>query len=179
MEKVFVRGIENECAEEVPSQESRVEREAVKREEARRVQCRVSVASESRSVVAHVDDLVALEVLDVLLERAHLGLDALLAQLLGHRVDDDGERLVLVVQLLPVALEARDQVGALLLRQLLHLPALVHLLHVRVVLGLCARHLLPPLLHVLGCLTEALTQYIQHTHNTSMIILVRTLYMYE
>ena len=78
-----VREIENECAEEMCLHKRQFQSPV-----GRRVQ---------RSVVAHVDDLVALEVLDVLLERAHLGLDALLAQLLGHSVDHDGERLVLVV----------------------------------------------------------------------------------
>lgn len=61
-----------------------------------------------------------------------------------------------MVQLLPVALEARDQVRALLGCELLHLAALVHFLDVRVVLCLRARHFFPPLLQILRCLTEAL-----------------------
>lgn len=57
-------------------------------------------------VIGDVDGLVALDEVDVLLQLLHLQLQALLPVLLGGGVRDDRQALVLMMQLLPVLLQA-------------------------------------------------------------------------
>ena len=66
-----------------------------------------------KALVGNVDELVSLKKVDVLLEQLHLILELLFLDALGNRVSDNAQTLELVVQVVPVLLEALENCIAL------------------------------------------------------------------
>lgn len=108
--------------------------------------------------VSNVDDSVTLQQLHIFLKLLHLRLQLLLVHHLRSGIDDNRKSKVLLVQMLPVLLQAGDQCFTLLVCQFPHCTTAIMFGNICIILLLGSLEFLLPLFQIYGSLPKILNQ---------------------